>query len=314
MPKVSVIIPIYGVEKYIERCVRSLFEQTLQDMEFVFVNDCTPDRSMDVLRSLVSEYSAVLKADRKTVHILDHDVNRGLPAARRTGMGICSGEYVVHCDSDDWVDRDMYRAMYEKAVQDDADMVVVDFCITDGTNEKVTNPVGFSDKDDMIRKTLSRRQSWSLCNKLIRRSLYDEDIVYPERNAGEDFALCMQCILRAERISFLQKCFYYYYVNTSSITYTTDPARVLRRYQDVKENYRIVRNAFEQRNLYRKYRREFRIFEFYAKNALECTRQNGEYYLLWRSSYPEIGPGVIFNRDIPAEDRFRFILKALRIR
>ena len=82
MPKVSVIIPVYGVEKYIERCARSLFEQTLEDMEFIFVNDCTKDNSIDILLRVIDEYPK----RKSQVHILNHEFNKGLPVARQTGI------------------------------------------------------------------------------------------------------------------------------------------------------------------------------------------------------------------------------------
>ncbi len=97
MLKVSVIIPVYGVEKYIERCTRSLFEQTLDDMEFIFVNDCTKDNSIAIIERIAEEYPL----RKSQIHILNHQVNKGLPIARQTGLRVATGEYIAHCDSDD---------------------------------------------------------------------------------------------------------------------------------------------------------------------------------------------------------------------
>ena len=99
MPKVSVIVPVYGVEKYIERCARSLFEQTLDDMEFIFVDDCTKDESIEVLKRVIDLYP-VRKDQVKIIH---HAVNKGLSRARETGVNAATGDYIGHCDSDDWV-------------------------------------------------------------------------------------------------------------------------------------------------------------------------------------------------------------------
>ena len=128
MPKISVIVPVYGVERYMERCARSLFEQTLDDIEFIFVDDCSPDRSLDILNEVLEEY-----VDRQLqTQIVRLDQNGGLPNARKVGLRLATGNYIIHCDSDDWVERDMYRAMYEKAIKTNADMVVCDFMVTDG--------------------------------------------------------------------------------------------------------------------------------------------------------------------------------------
>ena len=107
MPKISVIIPVYNVEKYIERCVRSLFEQTLGEIEYIFVDDCTPDGSIAILRRIIEDYP-----ERKPfVSIISHEQNKGLAIARRTGVNAACGEYVAFCDSDDWVDTNMYEKL-----------------------------------------------------------------------------------------------------------------------------------------------------------------------------------------------------------
>lgn len=86
MAKVSVIVPIYNVSRFIKRCVESLFNQTLDDVEFIFVNDCTPDDSIDILKKVIADYP-----DRNTM-IINHEVNKGLPAARNTGLKAASGQ------------------------------------------------------------------------------------------------------------------------------------------------------------------------------------------------------------------------------
>ena len=108
IPKVSVIVLIYKVEKYIERCARSLFCQTMQDIEYVFVNDCTPDCSIQILQSVIDEYPQ-RKSDIK---IISHEKNMGSGVARNTGLEVADGEYIIYCDGDDWVDPDMYEKLY----------------------------------------------------------------------------------------------------------------------------------------------------------------------------------------------------------
>ena len=128
MSKVSVIIPVYNVERYIERCVRSLFEQTLIDMEYIFVDDCSPDNSINILESVLEEYP-----NRKSqVKIIRHLENKGLPIARKTGIDNSTGDYIIQCDSDDWVDKDMYKAMYNMAVNTHSDVVVCGYYVSDG--------------------------------------------------------------------------------------------------------------------------------------------------------------------------------------
>ncbi|MBR1792919.1 MAG: glycosyltransferase family 2 protein, partial [Bacteroidales bacterium] len=105
IPLVSVIVPVYNVEKYIGRCAESLMKQTLQNMEFIFVDDCSPDESIEVLNQVIQRYPN--RAHQ--VKIVRHDRNQGFPFARSSGIKPAEGEYVAHCDSDDWVDTGIYQ-------------------------------------------------------------------------------------------------------------------------------------------------------------------------------------------------------------
>ena len=117
MPKISIIVPIYNVEKYLDRCVRSLCNQTLQDIEIILVDDQSPD---DCPR-MCDEYA---KQDSRIIVI--HKKNGGLGYARNSGMKVATGEYVAFVDSDDYVDLDMFESMYNSAKKYDADFVRVD--------------------------------------------------------------------------------------------------------------------------------------------------------------------------------------------
>ena len=97
MPAVSVIIPVCKVEPYMARCARSLFGQTLDDIEFLFIDDCSPDRSIDVMREVLAEFPA--RKDQVTVFRMPR--NSGQAAVRMQGIALARGEYVIHCDSDD---------------------------------------------------------------------------------------------------------------------------------------------------------------------------------------------------------------------
>ena len=103
-PKVSVIIAIYGAERYIERCAVSLFEQSLEDIEYIFINDCTQDRSIEVLESVIERYSH----RKDQIKVVNMPINSGQAAVRRRGIELATGQFIIHCDSDDWVDSSMY--------------------------------------------------------------------------------------------------------------------------------------------------------------------------------------------------------------
>ena len=125
MPKVSVIIPVYKTEAYIARCARSLFEQTMDDIEYIFVDDCSPDNSVEILKDVIEEYQPRFLEEGKTVRIVQMPTNGGLAAVRRHGIQLASGDFIIHCDSDDFVDNTLYKEMYEKALETSSDVV---FC------------------------------------------------------------------------------------------------------------------------------------------------------------------------------------------
>ena len=118
--KVSVVVPIYGVEKYIERCARSLFEQTLEDIEYIFINDASPDSSIDILKKSLEDYP-----QRKAqVRIINQPYNMGAAKAREVGIKASTGEYNIHCDSDDWMELNAYEQLYNHAKNNDCDVVI----------------------------------------------------------------------------------------------------------------------------------------------------------------------------------------------
>lgn len=127
MPKVTVIVPVYGVEKYIERCAISLFEQTLDDIEIIFVNDCTPDRSMEILDRIIEKYRFLFEEKKYIVRTESMLTNSGQAAVREHGTKLAIGDYIIHCDSDDWVEKTWLELMYEKADNENIDVVFCDY-------------------------------------------------------------------------------------------------------------------------------------------------------------------------------------------
>ena len=123
-PAISVITPIYNVKPFVSHCVESLMNQTFKDVEFVFVDDASTDGSIDILGDIIGRYPTNM------VKIIHHERNMGLPAARKTGIAVASGEYVYNCDGDDWVEPDILGAMYESVTKSGADYAYCDYYLT----------------------------------------------------------------------------------------------------------------------------------------------------------------------------------------
>lgn len=215
---VSVCIPVYGVEKYIERCARSLFEQTMTDgIEFIFVNDCTKDKSIEILEQVLSEYPHRMEQ----VKIIHHEKNEGLVAARNTGLKHATGDYIIHCDSDDWVDLNMYETMYNKAVETDADVVYCSF-ICEFSNKKKT--YYYSEETASVTEYISKNfDSHISCifTKLYKRLIaLDKSLMCPEDICmGEDVLRNAQMLAKCKKIKCAPNVFYHYFKgNAQSIS------------------------------------------------------------------------------------------------
>lgn len=307
--KVSVVIPIYGVEKYIERCARRLFEQTLDDMEFIFVDDCTKDRSLSILQEVMLDYPQ----RRAQTIIMRHELNKGLPAARHTGVNIAKGEFIAHCDSDDWVEPDMYKLLYEKAIKEGADVVMCDFNIADGTKVlRTLKGCSHSERDSLIEEFLTIKTSWSLWNKLFRReACYTADIVYPTGNMGEDFALTTQLLLNCSNVAYIPIPLYNYFFNDTSITRAVSEEKKMQNFQMNKDNADIVFGVINKKHLNDQYRQAIVSYKWYIKKLLWNTNFDTTKRKLWKKTYCEINNNIILNSNICIKDKVKFVLTYL---
>ena len=210
-PKVSVVIPVYGVEKYLERCARSLFEQTLDDIEYIFVNDCTPDSSMEVLAKVLEDYSS----RKNQVKIINMPQNSGQGAVRRIGMMAAKGDFIIHCDSDDWVEPEMYEEMYLTAVSGNADIVCCDFQF-EGKGNRIY--YRFPDREspsayiNLLDNGSGQGIWWSLWSRMYKTSLIQSNFIYPipGMNMWEDMYVSVRAYYYANRIINIHKPYYHY--------------------------------------------------------------------------------------------------------
>ena len=191
--KLSVIVPVYNVEKYLEECVDSLLNQTMKDLEIFLVDDGSTDRSGAIA-------DRVAKENPDRVHTL-HLENGGQGRARNAVLPMAQGDYIGFVDSDDWIERDMYEKMLDRAEKTGADVVVCDFLEHYADGREQTLPACFQDHP------LSA--AGSSCNKIFRRSLVG-DLRFPEGLWYEDFYFSAVMLLRSKRTEFIPEPLYVY--------------------------------------------------------------------------------------------------------
>ena len=214
---VSVLVPIYGVEEYIEKCTRSLFEQTYDNIEYVFVDACTTDNSIIVLRNVLENYPK----RKGHVKIVKHAQNKGLSGARNTAIANATGEYLLHVDSDDYLDLNVVECLINKAQREDADVVVYDmkYIYTDKCF-KVSQSVK-TDPKEYLKQLLTYDISVCVCGKLYKSSMIkDNNIQFIEGlNFGEDYVTSPRVAYYAHRIAHCIGA-YYNYVQYNASSYT----------------------------------------------------------------------------------------------
>ena len=206
--KVSVLLPIYGVESYIAQCATSLMEQTYKDVEYIFVNDCTPDASMEQLKQVLESYPE----RNSNVQILEHEQNMGLAMARITALNAATGEAVIFVDSDDFVATTMVECLVAEIKSSSADIIDAGYAIVcNGAITKKCIPMHVNDKAYLKTILCQNVEPNRIWGRLIKKSLFEQNRILftPGVNYGEDFSVLPRLLVNACR-SWVDDCLYYY--------------------------------------------------------------------------------------------------------
>lgn len=234
--KVSIVVPVYNVEKYLPDCINSLINQTLHDIEIILVDDGSPDNCPQIC----DEYSS---RDNRIKVI--HKKNAGVSAARNDGLAVASGEYIIFCDSDDWMDVSGLEKLYNKAVESNSDIIIGDVYMSRESGNKYVkfyeNEFDTMDKQfisELIKADIYRTYCplppkegvafgyggpW---NKIVRRELLlDNQIKFDLRVKGvfDDILYTAHILSNATKISYIQKPVYFYRILSNSITHSFKP-------------------------------------------------------------------------------------------
>lgn len=214
--KVSLIIPVYNVEDYIERCLTSVVKQTLKDIEIIIVNDGSSDKSMEIVNRFDVKYANIYIVNK---------VNGGLSSARNSGLKVASGKYIAFIDSDDYIDETMLEQMYNSAEVNGFEIVACNLTkvdLSDKILEVQKNTVNYNHtyaKHDVIGEYLLNNIPSYAWNKLYLKKLFDEyKITYPEGRLYEDIGTTFELLFRAEKIGFIDKSLYFYVQRDGAIT------------------------------------------------------------------------------------------------
>lgn len=300
MIKVSVIIPVYKVEIFIGRCIRSLMEQTLQETEFIIVDDCTPDNSISVAQKIIKEYP-----EREgQVRIIRHEVNQGLPAARNSGLAIATGEYVFHCDSDDFVEPGMLEQLYQVAKNEDADIVWCDWMLSFGQNERYMKQPSYVTPMEALKGMLSGVMKYNVWNKLVRHRLYvDNQISFPTGyGMGEDMTM-INLFACAKKVAYVPGGYYHYVkLNSGAFSNTYSERHLKELHHNTDKTLAFLKNKFGEALT-----SEMEFFKLDIKYPFLITDDKRKYEL-WETWYPEANPYIGLNKNVSARRRMLQLL------
>lgn len=270
MELVSVVVPVYGVEKYLDKCVRSLMNQTYRKLEIILVDDGSPDRCGELCEAFAREDSRI-----KVIH----KENGGLSDARNAGAKYASGKYLIFVDSDDYVDQSLIEKSVYMAEKHRADMVVFDYSVVEGdsveirTNHNVPGDRALTLKE-MPEMLLMAPAAW--CRLFNREFFVKAGHLFPYGRYYEDLGTTPKFLLDAERIVYLKESLYYYIIRSGSIMKSYDYER---NYKDKVWVLNDILRFFKSRNEYPRYKKELEYLVFangYFEPSREIVLQGGK--------------------------------------
>ncbi len=280
-PKVSILVPFYKVEPYIGRCVESLFSQTYKNIEYVFVNNASPDNSIDIIKDNIEKYHISEKCK-----IINHDYNMGISVSRNDCLDNMTGDYFLFIDSDDYIDVDMVELLVEAALKENADITGCGY-VEEFPDHSVKHPQRYTnDHIEMMKAITLLRIKGVMWKLLVRTSIVtehkDEVRFIPDSNMVDDYLFCCQLFYYAQRFAGVDKCMYHWiqynpnnYTHTSEFAVESQAAaiRMVEKFYREKGVYEILKEELTQRKFISK------LPLLLDKNIVDVRR--------WRGLFPE---------------------------
>lgn len=271
-PKISVIIPVYNVEKYLNRCLDSVIKQSYQNLEIILVDDGSTDNSSKIC----DEYA---QKDKRIVVL--HKENGGLSDARNKGLDICTGNYISFIDSDDWLENGFYEYVYQNL--ENNDLLIFNYYLS---NDKKKKLIKYRDidlnlkKEECISELIKANIQSYAWNKVYKINLF-ANIRFPKGKNYEDQAIMHLIIDKCQKIKYCNKAFYNYYQNPKSITHTI--------------NYKNYKDFFYVNILRGRYLRKYypHIYEYHLNYIYSAIAK-----LCW-----------LYKNDVKYIIRYRFLRK-----
>lgn len=234
---ISVIIPVYNVEKYLRRCVESLQKQTWKNVEIILVDDGSKDRSGALCDELANEDSRI-----KVIH----QKNLGASLARRNGIAAAKGEYLAFVDSDDYVEPQYLQAMYDALIRENADVASCGFVMhKEGENVPAVETIHYvSLRQDEVMERFFRYQFWGFWGGLYKRDAFEE-LYFPEATVNEDYVVKLQLFQKIEKMAYVLVPLYHYIAHEDSLSHQKLTKRAFEEFDNKMWAYKYCKKNYK---------------------------------------------------------------------
>lgn len=302
--KVSILVPVYNVEKYFARCLETLFSQTYSDIEYVFVNDCTPDKSMHVLQEVLGKFSYRANC----VKIIENKKNLGIAIVRNMLLENATGDYVLFVDSDDWIEVNAIEKFVDKALESNANIVGCDYFEEYPGKQVLFKQFYPSDHVEAMKAMTLLRIKGVLWKLFIRRELILHNGLFfvPEVQFGEDYIFCCKLFFYAKTFSCVDDALYHYVqYNPNNYSSTDSDLRI----NSFSRAISIVESFYREKAVYDILEKELLQRKFLSKSSyvLDAKKRNIK---KWASYFPESN-GAWRDLDYSLPNRIKFLLAEL---
>lgn len=305
---VSYIIPVYNVSGYIEKSVRSLFEQSYKNIEYIFINDSSSDDSEVKLHQVIDDFTE----RREKVKVITNEQNLGSATSRNIGLDMARGEYVMFADSDDWISCDYVESMLHQIEVGRDDIVYCDYFESYDNNEKLIRQNYGIDNIECIRAMLMGNMHGSTCNKIYRRTfLLDTKQRFTDGvDLFEDVSWNIRLFACTQKISYFPQAFYHYvqYNNHSIIKSMASAEKKHNRAMQRIENVRVACVYLDSLGLDKRLVKEMNEWKLMAKNDL-INETDISSLQKWVKTFPEADAAIIKCQKITWN--YKFLLLSL---
>lgn len=294
----SIIIPVFKAESFIKKCAHSLMQQSLRDLQFIFVDDKGNDESISILKEVISEYPA----RAKDVLILENSENLGASESRNVGLQYAEGDYVTFCDGDDWIDADATETLIRHILALDVDILWTDFFLSHRSTESVQTQRCIETPEECVKALLEERLHGALWNKIYRKELFDSNSIrFPSgRDVWEDLYTNVRLFYFAQTVDYLPRAFYHYVQYNSASLATIRNEKQL---ADIIANTQSTIDFLHDVGAEERYKDQIQILKLACKQTLLFSTDRKS-FRKWRELYPESNDDILRFKQLPLHLRF----------